>query len=249
MKPFIGITCNYLLADQWGFGSEIGTIGQDWDLIAGDYIYAVERAGGIPVVIPLLREPERAVDFIARLDGLIISGGNDVDPLLYGERPGPKIGAVSDIRDRQDLLLTEYAVSRSEIPVLGICRGIQILNVAFGGTLYQDLESEGRMTHSFFTYPRDRYTHGIRIEKDSLLYELYRKEQIQVNSFHHQAVKQPGRGLTVSGVSEPDGVIEALEYRDHPCAIGIQWHPEMLGEACEDSVRMFRNFIGRCSKQ
>lgn len=248
MKPLIGITCNYLLTDSWGFSGEIGTIGQDWDLIAGDYIYAVERAGGIPVVIPLLHDPEQAADFVDRLDGLIIGGGNDVNPLLYGERPGSRIGSILPNRDNQDILLARQATLHSKIPLLGICRGVQILNVAFGGTLYQDLESENGLKHQFSTYPRDMYTHSVRIEKDSILYELYGKEQVQVNSFHHQAVRTPGDGMKVCGVSEPDGVIEAIEYKDHPCSFAVQWHPEMLGESCEDSMNLLRGFVRKCGR-
>ena len=142
MKPLIGITCNYDSQDKVGRASYMGTAGQDWDFVSGDYIYSVERAGGAPAIIPRTLKADALHALIDRLEGVVITGGHDIDPALYGERITGKCGTIVPERDAYDLDVAKYAFETGK-PILAICRGIQILNVAMGGTLYQDLPSAG----------------------------------------------------------------------------------------------------------
>ncbi len=210
----VGITCVY--------NEELGIV-----QLGQDYISAVEKAGGIPV--PVVTRDENVLAGVLGLIGaLVLSGGGDLDPGTFGEEPAPGIGSISPGRDFVELRLAELALNR-HLPVLGICRGIQVLNVAAGGTIHQDLDAVncGRLEH-FQRAPRSHPFHSADIMNDTLLcHSLGNLNRIKVNSFHHQAVKSPGRGAIVSAIS-PDGVIEALEFPRHPFALGVQWHPENL---------------------
>lgn len=138
-KPVIGITCNYDYKDEVGMFSDMGTPGQDWNFVAGDYVYILEKAGAVPVIIPQYENLQNVKSILDCLDGVVITGGHDVDPVCYGEFPKEYCGRVMPKRDRQDIEIANYFLFEKKKPVLGICRGIQIINVACGGTLYQDL--------------------------------------------------------------------------------------------------------------
>lgn len=243
-KPLIGITCNYDYRDSLGMASGVGTSGQDWNYVAGDYVYAVEKAGGVPVLIPQCSQFQVMNPLLEMLDGVLISGGHDVGPEHYGAFTKGYCGTVIPMRDQQDLELAQYCLQKKK-PVLGICRGIQILNVATGGTLYQDLEKEGGYEHHFGDkYPRNVAWHTVSLLPDSRLAAIYGKEEIKVNSFHHQAVRASVEGSRVVGVSS-DGVSEAIEIADHPFAIGVQWHPEMMYDS-EEQLKLIRAFVDAC---
>ena len=245
-KPVIGVTCNYDTSDSFGIANGVGTAGQDWNYVAGDYAYALEKAGAIPVLLPHLKDMAVLVPFLDTLDGLLVTGGHDVDPRNYNTRMSGKCGRVIPERDEMDLFLTRYAYDHKK-PLLGICRGIQIMNVAFGGTLYQDLESEGPYQHHFMdNSPRQYPVHKDTLERGSLLAKIYGKTEIQVNSYHHQAVKTPGENVTVTARSE-DGVIEGIEVSGgNPFTVGVQWHPEMMYTS-EEQAKIFRAFTAACA--
>lgn len=147
MKPLIGITCNYDYKDEIGKVTQVGITGQKWHFLADNYIASIERAGGVPVMIPICRNMETVKEMVSRMDGILISGGHDVNPREYGEDVNGSCGVIMPMRDRQDVELSKYIIEETNKPILGICRGIQIMNIATGGNLYQDLEIEGNFNH------------------------------------------------------------------------------------------------------
>ncbi len=191
------------------------------------YVESVIKAGGVPMVLPITHDHELLNLMLDRIDGLIMTGGEDVDPLKwYGEEPLPQLGAIAPQRDSFDVALTRLAVARG-LPLLGICRGHQVLNVAFGGTLYQDIPSqvkESRVKHRQDA-PGNYGTHTIYIDKPSLLYQQIGVNSIAVNSFHHQAVKEVAPGFKVTARSA-DGVVEAMEKTGSDKVYSAQFHPE-----------------------
>jgi len=191
------------------------------------YVHALDNARLVPVAVPTLLAPERAVLALEAVRGLVLTGGEDVEPSRYGRAPHPKLEAIDPARDAAELALIAAARAR-RLPILAICRGIQILNVALGGTLYQDLASErpGPVTHS-----GDDQRHGIRVEPGSLLGRTLGTPQATVNSRHHQAIRDLAPGLRAVAWAE-DGLIEAAEAADPaaPWTLAVQWHPEDLTE-------------------
>jgi microsomal dipeptidase-like Zn-dependent dipeptidase/gamma-glutamyl-gamma-aminobutyrate hydrolase PuuD len=193
--------------------------------LAQAYFMSVVEAGGTPVVIPSYDDDKALVSLLDTLDGIVLSGGADIDPDYLGEEPLDCV-SVNPRRDRQELTLVHLAADR-KIPVLGICRGIQILTAALGGKLYQDIKTQHDrpcIEHSQ-TIARGLPSHNVQLEKDSLLYSLFGKETLAVNSFHHQAVKEVPKGFRVTAVA-PDGIIEGMESTSFLPILGVQWHPE-----------------------
>lgn len=214
-----------------------------------DYLKSVINAGGIPLIVPVGIE-EDIGQVSSLLDGILITGGNDVDPLEYSEEPHRHLGELSPERDSMEKMLIKQMLSLGK-PIFGICRGQQILNVALGGTLYQDLSlqhKESTLQH-LQKSEKNYKSHFVEVKKGSLLESITSNEKIRVNSFHHQAVKHVSELLTISGVAK-DGVVEAIESRLHPFVLGVQWHPEGLAvNGDETSVRMFDKFIEACKKR
>ena len=193
--------------------------------LAQAYYMSVLEAGGTPVVIPSYDNEQALVSLLDTLDGIVLSGGADIDPEYLREEP-PDCVSVNPRRDAQELLLVHLAVDR-QIPVLGICRGIQVLTAALGGKLYQDIKTQHDrpcIEHSQ-TIARGLPSHEVRLEKDSMLYGLFGKETLAVNSFHHQAVKEVPEGFRVTATA-PDGIIEGMESTAFRPILGVQWHPE-----------------------
>jgi len=186
------------------------------------YLDGLRAAGGEPLPLRPGAEEEGVPELLRRLDGLLLAGGDDVAPELYGEEPHPKLATVDGPRDRLELLLVRAAAAEDR-PVLGICRGIQVMNVALGGSLVQDIADQvpGAVDHV------QGARHAVRVERGSRLYEILGAETLEVTSFHHQAVKRPAAGLRVTARS-PDGVIEAVERSGARFLLGVQWHPERL---------------------
>jgi putative glutamine amidotransferase len=216
----------------------------------GHYPAALAACGGLPLVIPLnLPEPILAAIF-ERLDGLCLPGGVDVDPAEYGEAGHPDLGSVDSARDRTEMLLARWALA-ADLPVLGICRGIQLLNVAAGGTLYQHLPAQlpetqrhnYRLQDSAWETP----THEVRIEPESKLAAAVGKDALRTNSFHHQSVKDVAPGFRATAWAE-DGVVEAIEHDGKPFAVAVQWHPEGMFRSDMYSRHIFEAFVEACRK-
>lgn len=208
------------------------------------YVRAIEAAGAAPVLIPLLQDRDRLDAIYRRLDGVVLPGGEDVAPDRYGEQPiQPDLNVVEPQRDRVELELARWAV-RDDLPTLGICRGHQVLNVALGGSLYQDLidQKATSIDHSGRDgRARKALMHMVALDPDSRLAQLIDETSVRVNSLHHQGVKDVAPSLRVTGRSE-DGVIEALEAPDHRFLISVQWHPEEITDL--DWVqRLFSGFV------
>ncbi len=229
-KPVIAITGNY--DDQTC-------------KLAEGYYKSVQRAGGVPVIVPPLADTDAIINTLDHVDGLLLSGGGDINPLLVGEEPSPKLGSINSERDIPELLITQLAYNR-QIPILGICRGIQTLAVALGGKVAQDICDSAKIKHSQDAH-RSEPTHSVTVDPDSILYNIYSDAQhcsmfnvqcsmLYVNSFHHQAVSDPGPRFRVTAKA-PDGIIEAIESREFKSIMGVQWHPECLGG--DDGMPLF----------
>ena len=188
------------------------------------YCDQIVRAGGVPVVLPPVDDAEVLINMLEGIDGLVLTGGADYNPLWYGEQPEKELHTINSTRDLPELLLTRLAFNR-QIPILGICRGVQTMAIALGGDLVQDLKTP--LKHSQDA-PRSEATHSVTITEGSTLYGLYGQETF-VNSFHHQVVKDCGSHLHVVATA-PDGVIEAVESTEQKALMGVQWHPEWMGD-------------------
>ena len=188
------------------------------------YCDQIVRAGGVPMVLPPVDNAEVLINMLEGIDGLVLTGGADYNPLWYGEQPEKELHTINSTRDLPELLLTRLAFNR-QIPILGICRGVQTMAIALGGNLVQDLKTT--LKHSQDA-PRSEATHSVTITEGSTLYGLYGQETF-VNSFHHQAVKDCGSHLHVVATA-PDGVIEAVESTEQKALMGVQWHPEWMGD-------------------
>lgn len=216
-----------------------------------DYCEALENFGAVPVHIALIPKREYIIEILKTLDGILLPGSNsDIDPLIYGEEPLPKLGQVIPEKDQTDLLVLEEAAELN-LPTLGICFGMQALNVSRGGTLIQDIESEidNNLKHEQGK-PATRNSHSLKIEKNSILVGLITDdiENIQVNSSHHQAIKNVGRNLIQTAWAK-DGVIECIEDdRKDKFILGVQWHPELSWRFDELSKNIFKKFVDRCSE-
>ena len=218
--PVIGLTGNF----------------QDGNcMLAEGYYQSILKAGGTPFIIPCYDNTDALINTLEKLDGILLTGGADINPLFFGEEPVKELHGINPRRDRQELLLTRLAADR-QIPILGICRGIQTMNAAFGGPLYQDIHSQMEGTRIKHSQELDRSyaSHTVTIEKDTLLHNLFKADTIAVNSFHHQAVKETAPGFRVCARAT-DGVIEAMESTEYKSMLGVQWHPEcfiLKGDEC-----------------
>lgn len=227
-KPVIGITCEVV---------KLKPFFAEFELVC-DYRYlrAVIRAGGIPVLVPINPRKRDVAALLDRIDGLIITGGADIHPGFYGEKSREKVKPIYRGRTYFEMNLYKTA-QKKKIPVLGICHGLQLLNVIHGGTLHQDIQSEvaGAKNHRSKANP----LHRVNIQPGSLCHKIFRQKSIMVHSEHHQAVKLPGRSIRITAVSE-DGIPEAIEGPAHTLA--VQWHPE---RQAKDAIqtRLFRYFL------
>jgi len=207
-------------------------------------VRAVRRAGGVPVVLPPLLGEGEAAPLLSRLDGLLLSGGWDLSPHWYGGEESPLVEGVDRERDRMELALAREAL-RAGRPVLAICRGLQVLNVALGGILYLDIRAQvpGALAHRPTEgQPPDATAHPVRLEAGSRLASILGEGEVLVNSFHHQAARDVGKGLVVTARA-PDGIVEAVEHPAHPFCIGVQWHPEIAPGDRGRMERLFAAFV------
>ncbi|MBQ6355622.1 MAG: gamma-glutamyl-gamma-aminobutyrate hydrolase family protein [Solobacterium sp.] len=245
MKPVIGITVNYDFANVIGAQTGLGTPLQDWDYVALDYANAVCASGGIPVLIPNCKNPEDMLPILDRIDGLLLSGGADINPALYGDTIKGWCGPIQVRRDAQELVMLKGAFEK-KMPILGICRGAQFMNVGFGGTMYQDLPKEKGIYHSIGVSSRNHPVHTVKFS-GGLIRDIMGVDEIGTNSYHHQALKDIAPNGSVTGLSA-DGNVEAVEFSGgHPFTLGVQWHPEMMYDS-PYTKKLFDAFIAAAAE-
>lgn len=211
------------------------------------YLEGIKAAGGIPVILPLNPGMEDIKQLDSIIDGYLFTGGHDVDPEMYGEKPLPVCGACCPKRDILEKEVYKIAKAKDK-PVLGICRGIQLLNVLQGGSLYQDLPQQFLGTKEVdhhMTAPYDRTVHEVSIVENTPLYRLLHRNTLPVNSYHHQGIRTVGSGLEVMAVSE-DGLVEGIYMPDKKFIWGIQWHPEFIYQKDETARNIFQAFVEAC---
>ncbi len=241
MRPTIGITCSLSVSVADSSGGRV----YENNVLGLDYTRAVEQAGGFPVILPTLAVGESMHEYFERIDGLLLSGGIDMDPLLYGEEPHLQMGGIDVLRDQLEMALTRGSVERS-LPIFAICRGIQVLNVALGGTLYQDIsQHDSPILKHRQNSPKWHGSHTVDIVPHTLLSTIIGQTEWRVNSFHHQAVKQVAPGFRASAHSK-DGIIEAIESIEQPFVLGVQFHPEMMWEKEPAAMNLFKTFVEAC---
>ena len=231
-KPIIGVTSHVELDYK--------------HTLSNDYIQAVIQAGGIPVILPIGID-EDVSQIASSIDALLLTGGGDIDPTLFGEEPHPKLGTISPGRDQLEPAIIKEMLDADK-PILAICRGIQILNIALGGDMYQDIYSQHENELLQHSQKATRYhlAHYVKAKEGSLLASVAGTDEFKVNTYHHQSVRHVPYPLEVCGVAS-DGIIEAIESKGHSFVLGVQWHPEGLA-VNGDSIakRIFTRFVESC---
>lgn len=240
--PLIGITSDISFADR-------GANGEPLYFLAQRYVNAVVNAGAIPLILPPTPSSITIRRLVARIDGLILSGGNfDIHPKYYGEKPIPALGSIKAARSAFELEIAAAAL-KQDLPVLGICGGAQAINVVRGGSLYQDI---GAQLPNAQEHQQSRKAvkrgHRITIHPRTLLQKIVGRSHAGVNTTHHQAVKTLGRGLIVNAIAN-DGIVEGIESRDHSFVIGVQWHPEVLAPTQQDQQRIFAALVKQAARR
>ncbi|PAV28023.1 gamma-glutamyl-gamma-aminobutyrate hydrolase [Virgibacillus profundi] len=229
MKPLIGVTSSMEM-DQSHYA------------VTNRNIKAISRVGGIPLMLPYLLED---IDQIANeIDGLYLTGGYDIDPILFGEEPHPKLGTIIPERDQFEFSLIKKLLEMGK-PILGVCRGCQILNIVAGGDMYQDIyaQIDRELLQHTQKAPLKHGSHFVNVLKGSLLHQLTGLEKFRINSWHHQANRSVPDTFQISGEAS-DGVIEAIESKAHPFVLGLQWHPEGMDD--EGSLKIYQGFMAAC---
>lgn len=234
MRPLIGIPCHALIRAETGR-----------PIYANNraYVHAVESAGGLPILIPLIKDLTTLTALLSRLDGLLLTGGIDVHPSRFGEEVHPLTEEADPELDEFEINLTCRALQQ-DMPVLGICRGMQLLNIVLGGTLYQDIDLmyPDNVVHSHRDWPRTHFAHHISVEPGSRMEKILGTRDVKVNSLHHQAIKEPGKGVLITGRA-PDGIPELLEVIGYRFVMAVQAHPEEIYAIEPAFGRLFAAFV------
>ena len=235
-KPIIGIVSNVLIMEGGMFP------GITRDYVNHDYVQAITMAGGIPVLLPVIGDAEDIKRQIEKVDGILLSGGYDINPLQYGEEPSQEIDATFPHIDDHHIMSARIAAELGK-PMLGICRGLQVINVAFGGTIYQDLShfSTDCLRHVQKGH-RHVPTHTVELVQDTMLATIFGQETVITNSFHHQSAKGIAPGFTVNARTK-DGVVEGIEKMDQSFILAVQWHPEMMADQSPEMLPVFQKLI------
>lgn len=236
-KPFIGITCNYMMSDA-GL-----SLGQERNFVPKEMIDAVIEAGGVPILVPILNKEEDLLEIMSTLDGMILSGGHDVNPIYYGEEPSKYVGFTYTPRDLCELFIVKAAIEK-DMPILGISRGQQIMTVAFGGKLYQDISESGDYINHMQRASINDIGHYVDVMPNTRIHKIFKSDRLLVNSFHHQAAKVVPDNFIVSAVSS-DGIPEAIEHKTKSI-MAVQWHPEVMIKKHPVMLRIFEEFINWC---
>ena len=244
MKPVIGVTPNFNAGDSQEWGGKEPTY-----FLRARYVRAIEELGGVPLILPLVADRAARRRLLRNLDGLLLTGsGPDLDPSLYGERKQYPFPIVAPRRSSFELDLVRLA-ARNRLPTLAICGGMQTMNVAFGGTLYQDIPAQvPDVLQHRQTAPAIHLSHSVSITPGTLLDRIVKRARMKVNSSHHQSVKGVGRAL-IASASAPDGIVEAIEYPGHPFFLGLQWHPEFLFDRHPLHRQLFQAFLRAASRR
>lgn len=213
----------------------------------GRYFDAIIKAGGLPVMLPLTADEETARALLDRIDGLLLSGGVDVLPTRYGEETLPACGTIHENRDESELLMTRIALEKG-MPIFGICRGIQVLAVAMGATLFQDIESQLGIPASQHKQaePYDDPVHTVRFKEGGLFERITQTQLMPTNSMHHQSIKEAGDRLRIEGITM-DGIIEAVCSKENEAVFGVQFHPEYLAHYSDFAERLFTYFVEKAA--
>lgn len=234
-KPLIGLTTTRIhrRSNPLAFGAN------------KPYSQSISDAGGLPVLIPSNVADDDLEGLLARLDGILFTGGYDIDPLQYGNPAHPKVAGIDADRDQLEIRLVKELI-RLEKPFLGICRGFQVINVALGGSLYEDIAQQvpAALQHDNHDRPRDYLAHPVNVQAESRLAGILGEHPIRVNSLHHQGINRLA-GQLVASAHAPDGLVEAVELPTHPFLIAVQWHPEELQEH-PPMRKLFQEFINNC---
>ncbi len=236
MKPLIGITGRKDTSARL-HNSTLHCVGET-------YVHAIYQAGGMPVILPPVITPEDIPTLVKSIDGLLLTGGEDVAPANYGQESEPWMGGSDEERDASEFTLVQMALENA-LPILGICRGHQLLNIALGGTLYQDLAMQlpDTLDHAYApAHPMEHYAHPVTVEADSWLAKILGSTSFMVNSAHHQGVHTVGTALRVTACA-PDSVIEALEMPKYPFCLSVQWHLEALLNVSPAMLTLFEAFV------
>lgn len=243
-KPLIGITTYYVYDVENSKYPHIGALGQDVMMASTDYYNAVHLAGGVPMPIMPIDDDDYIDKIVNTMDKFIFSGGSDVDPMYYNEAVRYDCEYINEFRDRFEMKLLKKVIDAKK-PILGICRGFQLINVFFGGSLYQDLKSQydSPINHAAEKVEKFKKIHNLTIEKESTLEEIFKSSKIQINSKHHQAVSVLGKGLKIEAISE-DGLIEGFSSKENNI-LAVQWHPEMMYEFHVEQLELFNWFINQ----
>lgn len=232
--PLIGLSASYLPAKEGILGSN--SVGEA-------YTRAVLHAGGIPVIIPVGIPSVELPGLLSRLDGLLFTGGSDIDPERFGGIVHPRVYGIDERRDEMEIRLVQLAAETGK-PFLGICRGIQVMNVALGGSLFTDIwdQMSGALKHDHYPdSPRDFLAHPVAVLANSQLAEILKGDSFAVNSLHHQGIDRVAQGLLPVAFS-PDNLVEAVELGNHPFGLGVQWHPEWL-QAFDPQRQLFQALV------
>lgn len=239
--PIIGISSGLLLIDTGSY------MGRQRVSIGHDYVEAIRLAGGLPIVLPIVEGEEWARQQLACIDGLLLSGGGDLSPFFYQEEPAKCLGVVCADRDRHEFQLLQAAKNLKK-PILGICRGLQLINVAFGGSLYQDIDSAypAAIQHYQMAKP-DEPHHTVVLKSDTILLKMMGEYSLLTNSFHHQAIKNLAPGF-IPNAHTNDGIIEGIEGSSDQFILAVQWHPELMFYRYPKMLKIFEALVHACKK-